>query len=394
MTVKWDKIRSSEFPAASKTVQLKSAGGSPLSRSAYNEAKKYYDEMLNYGDIFWKKYFTKVETVRLKVAEYLNAKPSEIGFLINTSSCMNVILNYLDRGKIIYPKAEFPVSIHAVQRRGIKLKAIKPIDNKFTVETIKRTIDNEITTLITSHIQYLTGFRQILQETGKLCKDRGIMHVVNATQSLGAFPIDVIESNIDLLVASGLKWACTGYGIGVLYIKEKLLADQEIPPSTGWLSVEDPFKMDPYNLKIQRRVKAFDASGGAPHFPQIFALGGALSLLERIGEGNLREGIRQVKKRILFLSDYLIEQLKAFNLKIISPLEKKYQSGIITIDIPEAEKITRELRKNEVFLSCRRNPDTDKNTFLRISVNFYNNTEDIDILIKSLKTLNQREMFF
>lgn len=40
---------------------------------------------------------------------------------------------------------------------------------------------------------------------GRLRRQKGIKHVVNATQSFSVFPIDVDKSNIDLLVASGLK---------------------------------------------------------------------------------------------------------------------------------------------------------------------------------------------
>jgi cysteine desulfurase/selenocysteine lyase len=387
MSIEWDLIRTEEFPATSTKVQLKAAGGSPLSKSAYEQVKEYYDELFHYGDIFWERNFKKIEKVRSKVAEYLHAKTSEIGFLINTSSCMNTIIHYLDVGEVLYPSHEFPASIHAIQRRGLKLKTIQPINNKFILETIEETIDEQTTTLITSHIQYLTGFRQNLQETGQLCKKKGLRHVVNATQSFGAYPIDVVESNIDLLAASGLKWACTGYGVGILYIKEPLLKNHEIPLLTGWLSVKDPAKMDPYNIEVQRRAKTFDAFGGAPHFPYIFALDGSLKLLEKIGKGNLTEGVKRVKERIMDLSDYLITRLDEINLNIISPIEKKYRSGIITIDTPKAEKITQELEKKGILVSCRRNPNTGERTFLRISLNFYNNTNDIDTLIKEFKKI-------
>jgi selenocysteine lyase/cysteine desulfurase len=98
---------------------------------------------------------------------------------------MNAIVHYLDEGVVVFPAHEFPVSVHAVQRRGLELKAVQPINSKYTLDAIEDAIDNQTTTLITSHIQYLTGFRQVLQETGRLCKNRGLRHVVNATQSFG-----------------------------------------------------------------------------------------------------------------------------------------------------------------------------------------------------------------
>jgi selenocysteine lyase/cysteine desulfurase len=388
MTTDWENIRNEEFPAANKNVQLKSGGGSPMSKSAYEAAKKYFDDMLHYGDIFWIENLEKVERVRSKVAKYLNSKREEVGFLINSSSCMKVVLHYLDQGEVLYPEQEFPTSIHDIKRANIKLHPIIPLNNRYPITEIKKAISNNTSSFITSHIQYLTGYRQNLEDTGNLCKSNNITHIVNATQSFGAFPIDVAKYEIDLLVASGLKWACAGYGIGILYIKKELIDGREMPNLTGWLSVEDPYKMDPLNIKVKKNARALDALGGAPHFPQIFALGGSLSLLERIGDGDLKEGVRRVSSRIIDLTKYLDEQLNRFNFNIITPLEREYRSGIFTIKTSNAQKITQKLEEKKIFVSCRRDPKTGEKVYIRISLNFYNNKRDINILTEELGKLN------
>lgn len=388
MTTDWENIRNEEFPAANKNVQLKSGGGSPMSKSAYEAAKKYFDDMLHYGDIFWIENLEKVERVRSKVAKYLNSKREEVGFLINSSSCMKVVLHYLDQGEVLYPEQEFPTSIHDIKRANIKLHPIIPLNNRYPITEIKKAISNNTSSFITSHIQYLTGYRQNLEDTGNLCKSNNITHIVNATQSFGAFPIDVAKYEIDLLVASGLKWACAGYGIGILYIKKELIDGREMPNLTGWLSVEDPYKMDPLNIKVKKNARALDALGGAPHFPQIFALGGSLSLLERIGDGDLKEGVRRVNSRIIDLTKYLDEQLNRFNFNIITPLEREYRSGIFTIKTSNAQKITQKLEEKKIFVSCRRDPKTGEKVYIRISLNFYNNKIDINILTEELGKLN------
>jgi cysteine desulfurase/selenocysteine lyase len=387
MSIDWENIRNKEFPATSNSIQLKSGGGSPISKSAYEAAKKYYDDMLNYGDIFWIENLEKVEEVRSKIAEYLNSKKQEIGLLINSSSCMKVVLHYLDHGEVLYPEQEFPTSIHDIKRAGFKTRPIIPTNNRYPISEIKKSISRNTSSFITSHIQYLTGYRQNLEETGNLCKNNNITHIVNATQSFGVFPIDVTNCNIDLLVASGLKWACAGYGIGILYIKKELVENREMPNLTGWLSVEDPYKMDPLNVKLKKNVRAFDAFGGAPHFPQIFALGGSLSLLEKIGDGDLKEGIKLVSSRIIELTKYLDEQLAPFDFNSITPLEEENRSGIFTIKTPNAQEIAEKLEQKKIFISCRRNPKTGEKTHLRISLNFYNNTRDIDALIEELGRL-------
>jgi len=48
--INWEEIRN-QFPALKKYTYLNPAGGSPLSRSAADAGKRYFDEMLNEGDV-------------------------------------------------------------------------------------------------------------------------------------------------------------------------------------------------------------------------------------------------------------------------------------------------------------------------------------------------------
>jgi cysteine desulfurase / selenocysteine lyase len=82
-----------------------------------------------------------------------------------------------------------------------------------------------------------------LEELGNFCKENNLIFVVNATQALGIFPVDVKKCNIDFLVFTGLKWATAGYGIGGLYVNKKWLSPENFP-FAGWRSVEAPGKMD------------------------------------------------------------------------------------------------------------------------------------------------------
>ncbi|MFW9881351.1 MAG: aminotransferase class V-fold PLP-dependent enzyme, partial [Candidatus Thorarchaeota archaeon] len=239
MEFNWDEIREKEFPVFKNNINLKAAGGSPMSKSAYDSGLRYFNDMLNQGDIHWDEYFKELNCIREKIANYLNAKPSEIAFLINTSSCMNAIARLIRKGKIIYPEGEFPSSIHAFKRLGFNSTKIKHRGYKYSLEDLERGINKSTTCLIHSHIQYLTGFRQDLEKLGLLCKKSNVISIINATQSFGAFPIDAKQCKINIIVASALKWACCGYGIGILYISEEVMEKFELPFSS-WLSVKDP----------------------------------------------------------------------------------------------------------------------------------------------------------
>ena len=93
------------------------------------------------------------------------------------------------------------------------------------------------------------------------------------------------SGGIDMLFGSGLKWAHAGFGTGFLYIRNALIAKYGLPNLTGWTSVENPGLMDNRTHKPVQRTKALDMGGGAPPFQTVLALGGALSLREKIGAG-------------------------------------------------------------------------------------------------------------
>ena len=380
----WAKIREEEFPSFKNIINLKSAGGSPISKSAYESGIKYFNDMLNYGDLFWDEYFRELGSIREKLAKYFNSKPSEIAFLINTSSGMNTVARLLKKGEIIYPEGEFPTSIHIFKRLGFNCVKIHHVNNKYRIEDIQNSVKENTKYLIHSHIQYLTGFKQDLEKLGAVSRNEGLLNIINATQSFGAFPLDIQRFNIDILVASALKWACCGYGIGILLIKEKIIKENEIPFSS-WLSVVDPMSMNNDNIEIGKKTKFIDGMGGTPHFPTLLTLKGGLNLIEKIGNGDLKMGFKRISNRIIELTSDFINCINELDFKVITPLEIENRSGIITLEHKNAEEIYNELIKNKIYISLRNYPESSKKKLLRFSFNYYNNFEDIEKSISILK---------
>ena len=340
--------------------------------------------MLNYGDIFWDEYFRELDSIREKIAIYFNSKPSEIAFLINTSSGMNTIARLLKKGGIIYPEGEFPSSIHIFKRLGFNCEKIYQVNYQYRINDIKNSIKANTKYLIHSHIQYLTGFKQDLEKLGALAKNERLVNIVNATQSFGAFPLDIQRYNIDILVASALKWACCGYGIGILFIKEKIIKENEIPFSS-WLSVINGMSMNNDNLEIGKETKYIDGMGGTPHFSTLLTLKGGLDLIEKIGSGDLNKGLIRIRNRIIDLTSEFINYIRELDFKVITPLDLENRSGIITLEHNDAKEIYQELIKNKIYISLRNYPTSSKKTLLRFSFNYYNNFEDIEKSISILK---------
>ena len=390
MSVNWEKIRDEEFASLKSSVYLKAAGGSPLSYSAYKFGSTYLKDMYEKGDLFWDDYFIQIKEAKRLIASYFGVKPNEIAFLINTSSSMYVASKVIEKGGILYPKGEFPSSIHIFKKSGFECFPIEAKDQIYHIKDFKNKITSTIKYIIHSHVQYLTGFQQDINELGNLSKNENLTSILNATQSFGAFPIELKKNKIDIAVASGLKWACCGYGIGILYVNEELLEKKDLPISS-WLSVSDPYRMDNDNMNCIKETGSLDGFGGTPNFPAILTLLGGLSLIKRIGNGDFNKGINLISRRIIKLTDFFLEKIKPLNFKIITPLEKVYRSGIITIEHKKTEIIFKELLKHSIYISIRNYPELRKKTLLRFSFHYYNNLQDIEKAIDILKMFKENE---
>jgi len=388
MTVDWDYIRKNQFPALEKFTYLITAGSAPISRSAYEGGIDYFNRMLNFGDVDHELFFLDINEPRKIIAEYLNTKPDNIAFMINTSSGLATIAHLLkhQKGGMLYPSIEFPATVHLFKRLGFPTTRIDGVNNTFPTENFKRGITENTKYCIQSHVQSFNGFRQNLEKFGKFCMEKNLINIINATQSFGAFKIDVEKDKIDFLVSSGLKNIACGWGIGILYIHEKFI-DENIP-FTSWLSVEDPFSMDNENLRIFKKTLAMDSFGGCPNFAALLALKGGLELVHNvIGKGSIRTGIKEIQDRIISLTDQFFPEIQDLNFKIITPLEKEYRSGIITVEHEKAKKIYRELIKNKIYTTLKRYPHNTKETLLRFAINYYNNIDDLTKTINVLKEI-------
>jgi cysteine desulfurase / selenocysteine lyase len=391
MPIDWDYLRS-DFPLTKKYVYLANAAISPIPIPVYGAISKFYQGLVNHGGTMWNKWVSKMEETRDLYCKFIGAESEdEIAFTHSTSEGMNVIAHMLsNKGIVISNKLEFPSSnLPWLNQDSNNIKFVGSSDsNRIPIEDIEMAInkfDNhnnkKVKTIITSHVQFSTGFRQDLKELGKLTHRRGLHLVVNATQSLGALSFNARDFNIDFMVSNGHKWMLSSFGIGGIYIKRKYLKHKEYSnPSFFSQSGQKQKQNFDINTKLIMSDTATRFELGTPHFQNIIALNAAIRYM-------LKLGTKEIEKRILALTDYLIDRLLNMDLKILSPIEnKKERSGIVIFKPFNMKpiKIVAELeRKNRIVVSAR-------GKGIRVSPHFYNNEADIDKLILALERIFKR----
>ena len=365
--INWDDIRK-EFPVTNDCVYLNTAAAGPLARMTAQAAQGYYEQMMNDGDVHWDDWLARREQIRAKIAEFINAEPDEIGFTINTSSGMNLIVDALEKhGEVISCDLEFPVSTIPWMHRRIPVHLIKSVAGEVRLDDVRQAMNTRTGIISLSQVQYSNGYRTTFDEFGSIKGSHAL--VINASQAAGVFEIDVKRMQIDALCSTGHKWMLSGYGSGFVYISREILARSQ-PRSIGWLSVRDPYgdRNDEVHLRHDAGARA---ELGCPHFAGIFALGASVEFMQTIGMNN-------IEKRALELNRFLTSKLSEVGWKVLSPLSREeHRSAETLVAADNPAELVAKLAERKIFV-------TKKPEGFRVATHFFNNEDDIERLIEEL----------
>jgi cysteine desulfurase/selenocysteine lyase len=368
--INWDDIRQ-QFPVTETSTYLNSAAAGPLSRATMAGATKYYQQMMEDGDIHWDQWLEQREDVRRKVAALINAEPDEIALTTNTSSGMNVIIDALEtHGEVISCDLEFPVSTLPWMNRRIPVHLVESVAGAVAIDDIREAMNVRTGTICISHVQYSSGFRFDLEALGSAKGGHAL--VVNAAQSAGVFEIDVKRMKIDALCATGHKWMLSGYGSGFVYLSRELL-ERSKPRAIGWLSVEDPYADRNNEIRL-RHDAAARAELGCPHFAGMFALGASVDLISSVG-------IKNIQERALSLNRFLTDKLIDAGWKILSPIaENSTRSAETLVSFENPAVVVGKLTEQKIIV-------TKKPQGIRVATHFFNNEKDIQRLVDELSQI-------
>ena len=367
--IDWSAVRAS-FPAASTCCYLNTAAGGPISVTAAAAGCAYYEATARDGDVHWDAWLERVEDVRGSVARLIHARSQEIAFTNNASAALNFAARKLmGTGSVVALRDDFPSVTWPWMQLGYAVDFLDTDDDGgVTVEAIAAALRPQTRILTLGHVHYRTGFRHDLDALGELCRERGLVLVVDATQSLGALALDVSNGAVDFLACSGYKWLNSGYGIGFLYVNERHSGNH---PAVGWRSARDPYALVSDTLDLTPDARAVEA--GHPPFPNAFTLGAALQLQHELGAA-------AIQSRVLQLSGLLRDLLVDAGLSISMSALSTATSGIVLARCADAAGLRDALYEHDVLVSARGNG-------IRLSTHLYNSEDDLQHLADALQKL-------
>ena len=316
------------------------------------------------------------DEARAQLAQLINAKPSEIGFVKNTSEGMGIIANgypFKSGENIIITDQEHGANMNVwieLQNKGLEVRFVPTIDKDIRIADIKAAIDDKTRAISIASVQYTSGIRSDLVALGKICKDRGLLFIVDAIQSIGRLKLDVQEANIDYLACGGHKGLLGTYGVGFIYCRSDLIG-QVIPPYSchqSALAIEDG---GVYTLKWRKDSRKVEA--GCLNYAGIAALNAGAKLLNTLG-------IAAIEAHILGLEQELVEAIDGLPYVARNPADPAKRSGILCLEYPpELKNALQQLfADRKIYVTFRLN-------YIRISFGLYNTAADVQAMADALR---------
>lgn len=291
----------------------------------------------------------------------------EIALVPDTATGINIAANSLPLragDNVLVIDGDYPANIYPwlnLAPKGILVKWVPQQDGGVDLEKLAARIDKRTRVIALSTAMFATGFRNDIEAIGALCRERGIYFVVDAIQTLGAFPLDVQAARIDVVACGGQKWLLGVMGGGFLFCRRELLDELELGAYVGAASVVDPYNFLDYNFTLQPTADRFAL--GTPNLFGSIALEVVLGMFGEIGH-------QAIADRITHLTDVLITDLRERGYSFVTNLDPRHRSGIVIVAVAEPEQCRQRLLDARVVTSVR-------GVGLRIAPHFYNTEADV-----------------
>src|SRR5699024_10128872 len=282
--------------------------------------------------------------------------------------------------EVLLVKGDFPSDLLpwlVLEKQGVHIRYIEPQNHLLTLNELEANITDNTRLFCTTWVHSFSGVAADISALGELCQTHGITFVVNASQALGARPMDVSDVAVDALIGVGFKWLCGPYGTGFCWMHQELLQSLDYNQAY-WLAEMTAEELGNESGEIQRpkgppTAKTFDVFATA----NFFNFKPWRTSIEYL----LEQGIDRIAEHDQQLVSQFIDGLNTKKYKLLSPREGPERSTLIFVSHRKTQlnnEIHSLLKHEGIDIAFRREK-------LRFAPHLYNTKNDIE---KALSVLD------
>lgn len=320
-------------------------------------------------------------------AELINAKPSEIAYVPNTSTGENLVVTALELDRptdlnVVTDWLHFDgalVHLLELKRRGLDVRIVKPTaDYRIDINDLARIIDRKTKLVELSSTTMYNGFQHDLKAVCDLAHSHGAYVYADIIHTAGAEPFDVKATGVDFAACSSFKWLMADYGLGFLYARDDLL-ERIHRPQIGYYQAatmsghEPPFDNAGASEPVSWTL-APDATGHFEAGSIAGALGAglaaSLAYVKQLGVANIQAYRQPLMRK-------LRDEVPRHGFACVTPPDSTAsiitfaRKGLAASDVPS------KLAKARVNVRIG-------DSWMRVSPSIYNDMNDVDRLLEAL----------
>jgi isopenicillin-N epimerase len=314
------------------------------------------------------------DTLGQHVAELLHGDAAGFVFPRNTTEAMNFVANGLELGagdEVLTTLHEHIGGLCCWQliaaRRGVTLRQLElPVPATSSAELVdvfRRALSPRTRVVSVSHVTFTNGTVMPVRDIAALCRERGIICVVDGAHPPGMMRVDLRAIDADFYASSPHKWLCAPQGTGLLYMREEWRTRLWPTLASGaW----DRIELGAHRFN---HLGTFDES-------RLAGLDAAILFQQTVGVDRIEARIRELRRR-------LIAGLAAIpRVRIVSPRDDALGAGLVSFTVDGIESLTLQQRLADAANVRTRVIGEYDYGWMRLSPHIYTAPSELDRVVE------------
>lgn len=249
--------------------------------------------------------------------------PSRIAFTCNATEALNIAIHgAIHPGEHVITTACEHNSVlrplYLKEKEGTELTII-PADKKGRIryDLLESSVKSNTSAIVLTHASNLSGNVTDLAFVSNFAKKHGLLLIVDASQTAGNLPINVVKMGIDILCFTGHKGLFGPQGTGGLYVREGLTLS---PLKSGGSGIHSFDRQHPTDMPTALEAGTLNGHG-------IAGLNAGLDYI-------LSTGVKNIHAKEISLSRRFVNGISDISdLKLYGDIDAPLRTPIISLNI-------------------------------------------------------------
>ena len=180
--------------------------------------------------------------LRTALGRLINVPTEDVIVANSASYGLHLVANAMpwqSGDEVLLVKGDFPSDILpwlGLEKRGVSVRYIEPRGFLPTPEEFEAALSPATKLFCSTWVHSFSGWKIDLSAIGEICRAKDVVFFINASQGVGAIPLDVSNTPVDAVTSVGFKYLCGPYGTGFLWVRPDI-RDRFEYNQAYWLSM-------------------------------------------------------------------------------------------------------------------------------------------------------------